>query len=324
MDLYRHTQDLPAAARGGVVAIGNFDGVHRGHRSVLAEAQAQAEALGTHADVLTFEPHPRQLFAPDQAPFRLSGLRTRLRALEALGLADVFVLTFDWDFAAISAEAFVTDLLVGDLGVRHVVIGEDFRFGHKRKGDAALLRELGARHGFGVSALAPVLDERGETISSSRVRKALQAGAVREAERLLGRPWELEGRVEHGAQRGRDIGFPTANLRLGDYLEPAHGIYAMRAGVDAGPDTLWLDGVGYIGRRPVVDGEEVLLEVYLFDLDADLYGKHLRVQIIEHLRDDYPFDSMTALQAQIAEDCKAARRVLAEEPPAVPLERRRA
>jgi len=324
MDVYRHTHDLPASARGGVVAIGNFDGVHRGHRSVLAEAQARAEALGTHVSVLTFEPHPRSLFQPDKPPFRLSSMRTRLRILEAIGIDAVFVLHFDWDFAKITAESFVEDMLAGDMGVAHVVIGEDFRYGHKRRGDADLLRQLGQRHGFGVSALPPVLDDAGEVISSSRVRTALQQGEPREAQRLLGRPWELEGRVEHGAQRGREIGFPTANLRLGDYLEPMHGIYAMRAGIDAGPDTLWMDGVGYVGRRPVVDGEEVLLEVHLFDIAADLYGKHLRVQTIEFLRGDFAFDSLQAMRAQIAEDYTAARRVLADEPPAVPVERQRA
>lgn len=324
MDVYRHTHDLPATARGGVVAIGNFDGVHRGHRSVLADAQAQARRLDTQVSVMTFEPHPRSLFQPDLVPFRLSSMRTKLRILEALGIDTVFVLHFDWAFAKITAESFVEDILAGDLETYHVVIGEDFRFGNKRRGDAGLLRELGERHGFGVSALAPVTDEHGDTISSSRVRNALQRGEAREAQRLLGRPWEVEGRVEHGAERGRDIGFPTANLRLGDYLEPRHGIYAMRAGIDNGPDTLWLDGVGYVGRRPVVDGEEVLLEVHLFDAAPDLYGKHLRVQTIEFLRADFAFDSMQAMRAQIAEDCKAARRVLAEEPPAVAVERLRA
>lgn len=324
MDVFRHTHDLPASARNGVVAIGNFDGVHRGHRGVLAEAQARARELGTHVSVLTFEPHPRSLFQPNLAPFRLSAMRTRLRLLEALGIENVFVLHFDWAFAKIAAEAFVEDMLVRDLGARHVVVGEDFRYGNKRKGDVALLQELGRQHGFGVSAVAPVADEDGQVISSSRVRQALQDGQVREAQRLLGRPWELEGRVEQGAQRGRDIGFPTANLRLGEYIEPLHGIYAMRAGIDNGPDTLWMDGVGYIGRRPVVDGEEVLLEVYLFDVALDLYGKHLRVQTIEFLRGDFPFDSMAAMQAQITEDCRAARRVLADEPPAVAVERLRA
>ena len=315
MDVYRHTHDLPDSARGGVVAIGNFDGLHRGHRGVLGEAQARARKLGVPCNVMTFEPHPRRLFKPDQPPFRLSALRTKLRLMEALGIDNVFVLQFDWAFAKISAEAFVTDLLVRDLAAAHVVIGRGFRFGHKRQGDADLLARLGDGHGFGVSALDAVLDEHGQTISSSRVRECLRTGEVREAQRLLGRPWEVEGRVEHGAKRGREIGFPTANVPLGEYLEPMHGIYAVRAGVDNGPDTFWMDGAGYIGTRPSVQGHNVLLEVSLFDVTPDLYNKHLRVQLIEFLRGDHTFDSMQALSIQIAEDCRHARRVLENEPP---------
>ncbi|MBK1699185.1 bifunctional riboflavin kinase/FAD synthetase [Rhodovibrio salinarum] len=319
MDVYRHTHDLPDSARGGVVAIGNFDGLHRGHRGVLAEAQARARALGVPCNVMTFEPHPRRLFKPDQPPFRLSALRTRLRLMEALGIDNVFVLQFDWDFAKIPAEDFVTNLLVRDLQAAHVVVGRGFRFGYKRQGDIDLLTRLGETHGFGVSALDAVQDEHGETISSSRVRACLQAGEVREAQRLLGRPWEVEGRVEHGAKRGREIGFPTANVPLGEYLEPMHGIYAVRAGVDNGPDTFWMDGAGYIGTRPSVHGDNVLLEVSLFDVSPDLYNKHLRVQLIAFLRGDHTFDSMQALSLQIAEDCRHARRVLENEPP-VPIE----
>ena len=315
MDVYRHTHDLPDSARGGVVAIGNFDGLHRGHRGVLAQAQARARELGVPCNVMTFEPHPRRLFKPDQAPFRLSALRTKLRLMEALGIDNVFVLQFDWEFAKISAEAFVTDLLAGDLGARHVVIGRGFRYGHKRQGDTDLLQRLGEDQGFGVSALDAVLDEHGDTISSSRVRECLRSGEVREAQRLLGRPWEVEGRVEHGAKRGREIGFPTANVPLGEYLEPLHGIYAVRAGVDSGPDTFWMDGAGYIGTRPSVQGQNVLLEVSLFDVTPDLYNKHLRVQLIEFLRGDHAFDSVQALSLQIAEDCRHARRVLENEPP---------
>ncbi|MBK1668128.1 riboflavin biosynthesis protein RibF [Rhodovibrio sodomensis] len=314
MDVYRHTHDLPDPARGGVVAIGNFDGLHRGHRGVLAEARARARALGVPCNVMTFEPHPRRLFKPDQPPFRLSALRTKLRLMEALGIDNVFVLQFDWEFAKITAEAFVTDLLGRDLQARHVVIGRGFRYGHKRQGDVDLLARIGESQGFGVSALDPVLDEHGDTISSSRVRACLQAGEVREALRLLGRPWEVEGRVEHGAKRGREIGFPTANVPLGEYLEPMHGIYAVRAGVDSGPDTFWMDGAGYVGTRPSVQGHNVLLEVSLFDVQPDLYNKHLRVQLIEFLRGDHNFDSMQALSLQIAEDCRQARKVLEAEP----------
>jgi riboflavin kinase/FMN adenylyltransferase len=314
MAVFRHTHDLPDDARGSVVAIGNFDGVHRGHQAVLAHAGEQGRRLGAVATVLTFEPHPRQVFQPDLAPFRLSSLRTRTRVMEGLGLEHLFVLHFDLSFARKTAEEFVEEILVRDLATRHVVVGEDFRFGNKRKGDVAFLREMGERHGFGVSALGPVADEDGRIISSSRVRQLLREGQPREAARLLGRPWEVEGRVDHGAKIGRDIGFPTANVALADYLEPAHGIYAVRAGVDAGTATRWLDGVAYVGGRPTVAGEGVLLETYLFDVSPDLYGQHLRVRLYEFIRGDHTFESLEAMQAQIAEDCAVARRVLAAEP----------
>jgi len=310
MPVFRHTTDLPPEARGGVVAIGNFDGVHRGHRAILEAARERAARLDTHASVLTFEPHPRQLFQPGGKPFRLSSLRTKVRLLEDAGMAHLFVLHFDWTFAAISADAFVTDMLVADLQARHVVIGRDFRFGNRRKGDASLMRIKAAEHGFGVTALEPVADEYGETVSSSRIRELLRAGEVAEATRLLGRPWELEGRVEHGQRRGREIGFPTANIRLGTYLEPAHGIYAVRAGVDAGRDTEWLDAVAYIGRRPVVDGEDVLLEVHVFDAEPDLYEQHLRVRFLGLVRGDRDFPDLESMKTQVRADCDAARALL--------------
>jgi riboflavin kinase/FMN adenylyltransferase len=312
MALFRHTQDLPAEARGGVVAIGNFDGVHRGHRAVLAEALARARELGTHASVLTFEPHPYRLFKPDAPPFRLATLRTKVRLLEACELAHLFVLPFDWDLAGYSPEAFVEDILVRNLGARHLVVGEGFRFGRKRAGDIELLRRKGEEHGFGVSAMQPVSDADGHVISSSRIRDALRAGEVAEATALLGRPWEIEGRVQHGDKRGRTIGFPTANIALGEMLEPAHGIYAVRAGIDAGPDTAWWDGAAYVGRRPTVtEGTPgVLFETHLLDVSPDLYGEHLRVQVHAFVRGDWAFDGLDALKQQIARDCDSARAAL--------------
>jgi riboflavin kinase/FMN adenylyltransferase len=311
MAVFRHTYDLPKDARGSVVAIGNFDGVHRGHREVLSTAQAHAARLGASTTVLTFEPHPRQVFVPDQPPFRLSLLRSKVRILEDLGVANLFVLHFDQEFARKTAEQFVTEILVRDLEVRHVVIGSDFCFGHRRQGNADLLRQMGESYGFGVSALDAVRDENGDVISSSRIREALRHGQPGEAARLLGRPWEVEGRVDHGAKRGRDIGFPTANIDLGEYLEPAHGIYAVRAGIDRGRATQWWDAVGYVGRRPTVAGENVLLEVHIFDAEPDLYGQHLRVQMIDFLRGDTHFSNMDEMRAQIVRDCREARRSLA-------------
>ncbi len=310
MAVFRHTTDLPEDARGSVVAIGNFDGVHRGHGAIFAEARARAARLNTVASVLTFEPHPRELFQPDAVPFRLSSLRTKVRLLEDAGMAHLFVLQFDWDFARISADAFVDEMIAANLKARHVVIGRDFRFGNRRKGDASLMRIKAAQHGFGVSALNPVADEYGEVISSSRIRHLLRHGDVGEATRLLGRPWEVEGRVQHGAKNGRSIGFPTANLRLDSYLEPLHGIYAVRAAVDAGAETRWWDAVAYVGRRPVVDGEDVQLEVHVFDASPDLYDAHLRVQFVAFVRGDATFDDLESMKAQVAADCDAARRLL--------------
>jgi riboflavin kinase/FMN adenylyltransferase len=307
MAIFRHTEDLPDAARRAVVAVGNFDGVHRGHQGVIAETAAEARRLGAPLGVLTFEPHPRQVFQPDLPPFRLTPLRIKARVLESLGVDHLYVLHFDWDLAAMSAEDFVRDILVRDLAARHVVTGWNFRFGNKRRGDATLLRELAGEGGFGVTAVEPVAARDGEVFSSSRIREALAEGRPEDAARLLGRAWEIEGRVEHGDRRGRTIGFPTANLALGEYLIPALGVYAVRAGVDEGQRTVWMDGVANLGRRPTVDGTRVQLEVHLFDRKPDLYGAHLRVQLLHFLRGEKKFDGLDALRAQIARDCDEAR-----------------
>ncbi len=236
MAIFRHTDDLPSEARGVVVAIGNFDGVHLGHRALLAEAAQKAKALGAPLGVLTFEPHPRSVFRPQDPPFRLTPLRARTHALEALGVEHLYVLHFDLGFAAESAESFVHSILVEGLAVRHVIVGQDFRFGHKRSGDAALLERLGRDNGFGVSALAPVVADDGVIYSSSTIRRFLSDGQPAEAARQLGRPWQIEGRVEPGDQRGRTIGFPTANLGIDGYLVPALGVYAVQVLIDEADD----------------------------------------------------------------------------------------
>jgi len=309
--LFRHTDDLPDDARGAVLALGNFDGVHRGHQAVIGTAQRLARDLGVPAGVLTFEPHPRSLFRPDEPPFRLSPFRVKTRQLEALGLDLAVVCHFDESFLHKTAVAFIEENLVRGLAIRHAVCGSDFLFGHKRAGDVALLERYGDRHGFGVTAVGPVTDPRGGVYSSTRVRDALLAGNTREAAHLLGHFWEIEGRVEHGEKRGRTIGFPTANIELGEYLRPAFGVYAVRAGVDRGTGTEWIDGVANLGLRPTVGGTAERLEVHLFDFDGDLYGQHLRVQLIGHIRPERKFASFDALKAQIVEDAAAARAALA-------------
>jgi riboflavin kinase / FMN adenylyltransferase len=313
MRIFRHDR-VAAGDRGAVVAIGNFDGVHLGHQRVIGEAGAIARSLGAPHAVLTFEPHPRSVFRPQDPPFRLTPFRTKARRIEALGVDLLFTLHFDSGFARRSAEDFVEAVLVQGLGVRHVVVGYDFVFGHQRRGDPALLAQRGAALGFGVTIIDPVTAAAGALYSSTRIRDHLVAGAPREAATLLGRFWEIDGRVERGDRRGRTIGFPTANIFLEDYLRPAAGVYAVRAAVEEGGSPHWHDAVANFGTRPTFGGTDLRLEVHLFDFDGDLYGRHLRVALIDHLRPEHKFPSLDALKAQIAEDAKQARRILRDLP----------
>lgn len=314
MRIFRHYEDLPPEARGAAVTIGNFDGVHRGHQAVIGEAGRVAKRLDLPLGVLTFEPHPRSVFQPDAPPFRLTSLRTKAHDLEALGVDCLYVLHFDLEFSKRTAQAFVADILVGGLEVRHVVVGDDFVFGHARRGNVEELGRMAAEQGFGLTCVAPVTAAAGagKVFSSGAIRDLLRQGDPRAAARRLGRFWELEGRVEEGNRRGKGLGFPTANLGLGEYLRPATGIYAVRAGLDQGRDTVWRDGVASLGRRPTFGGKELLLEVHLFDFSADLYGRHLRVAMIEFLREERKFDRPDALISQMREDAERAREVLAE------------
>ncbi len=316
MAIFRHTSELPASARGTVVAIGNFDGVHLGHQAVLAEIGRIAADAGAATAILTFEPHPRRVFRPDDPPFQLTSFRLKARLLEALGVDHVFFLTFNTALSRLSAEAFVRDILVRDLGVAHVAVGDNFRFGHKRQGDVDFLRAAGRTHGFGVSVLGRVLSPSGEAYSSTAVRDYLKAADPARAAALLGRYWEIEGRVQAGARLGRNLGFPTANIPLGESLVPAYGVYAVRAGVDRSDQTEWHPGVASLGVRPTIDASgagDLLLEAHLFDFDADLYGQHMRVALIEYLRPELKFDDLPALQAQMQEDARRARLILDSE-----------
>ena len=311
MRLFRHHTGLDASDRGSVVAIGNFDGVHNGHRAVIAAATSRAAELGAPAAALSFEPHPRAVFQPDIAPFRLTPFRSKARRIETLGIDLLFVLHFDLEFSRGSAEDFVEGTLVGGLGVRHVVVGEDFVFGHGRRGTAEFLRKAAESHGFDVTVVPPASGPDGTVYSSTRIRQLLRDGKPRDAAAQLGRPWEIEGRVEAGERRGRTIGFPTANIDLGEYLRPATGVYAVRAGLDrageAGSETVWYDGVANLGHRPTFGGDGLVLEVNIFDFSEDIYGRHLRVALVEHLRPEKKFDGIEALRAQIAEDAARAR-----------------
>ncbi|HET9018056.1 MAG TPA: bifunctional riboflavin kinase/FAD synthetase [Acetobacteraceae bacterium] len=305
MRVFRDWRDLPDAARGGTVALGNFDGVHLGHAHVLRTAHA-ARPDAPRA-VLTFEPHPRELFRPDDPPFRLTLPAERAAALAALGVELLYELPFDRDFSQITAEQFVTDILHRGIGARHLVCGPDFAFGHRRGGDVAFLAQRAEALGIGLTIATPFGEASGP-ISSSLIRRALQDGYPERAAALLGRPWAILGAVQHGDARGRTIGFPTANIPLGRHLEPARGVYAVTVRL---PDGSTRPGVANIGRRPTVStGVESRLEVNLFDFAGDLYGAELAVALHAFLRAEQRFSGLDELRAQIARDAEAARRLL--------------
>jgi riboflavin kinase/FMN adenylyltransferase len=311
MRLFRHHTEIPVEARGAVVALGNYDGLHLGHQRVIGEALRLAGELDAPGGVLTFEPHPRGYFRPDQPAFRLTPFRIKLRQLEAMGVDYLYLFAFDRSMAGRSPESFIVEVLGQGLEPAHVVVGYDFVFGKGRSGNAAMLADLGRAAGFGVTSVAAVADPAGVVYSSTKVRERLAAGDPAGAARLLGRPWEIEGRVEGGDRRGRLLGFPTANVALGEYLQPALGVYAVRAGIDEGRGTRWFGGVANLGRRPTVGGTRVQLEVHLFDFAGDLYGRHLRVALIDFIRAERKFDGLEALKAQIAADSAEAQARLA-------------
>jgi riboflavin kinase / FMN adenylyltransferase len=308
--VFRNYSKLPQEARQSVVAIGNFDGVHRGHAAVIAVAAEAARAANRPLGCLTFEPHPRSYFAPASPPFRLTDMRGKLRVLRKLGVEHVFLLRFDERLAGLTPEEFAASVLAAGLDVRHTIVGYDFVFGRGRMGDAASLRACGAKHGFAVTSVAPQADGSGQFYSSTRIRELLATGEPGQAGELLGRPWEIEGRVTRGEARGRKLGFPTANLPLGSWLRPKFGVYAVRAGVPGAGETLWHSGVANIGRRPTFGATSELLEAHLFDYSGDLYGKRLRVQLHQFLRAERKFAGIEQLKAQIAADCQAARQSL--------------
>lgn len=291
-----------AALHGAVVAIGNFDGVHRGHRAVIGAALTRAKALGRKAATLTFTPHPRKFFRPQDTLFQLSSERDRLRLLAGAGLDGAIVMTFDAALAATSAEDFVEKILVGRFGIGGAAIGFDFHFGKNRAGSPEFLREQGGRLGFAVDIVAPLEDE-GRAVSSGVVRAALEQGKVVEAAELLGAPWFASGQVMHGAARGRELGFPTANIRLDPDCGLKHGIYAVRAGIGGQRH----DGVASFGVRPMFDDGAPLLEVYLLDFDGDLYGQTIDVAFIGWLRHEQKFSSLDALKRNMMADVAQAR-----------------
>ncbi len=311
MRLIRHYAQATPDLQGGVVALGNFDGVHRGHQAVIRTAGEQAKALGALLMVMTFEPHPRLLFHPTATPFRLTSFRTKARLIEMLGVDVLCMQQFDRTFASITALDFVQQVLAESLKLRHIVSGYDYTFGKNRQGSADLLSEMARERGIGMTIVPPVSAEDGTAYASTQIRAFLSHARLEEAARFLGHYWEIEGRVEVGDRRGRTLGFPTANLHLRDSLRPPTGVYAVRAGLDQGSNTIWHDGVANFGRRPTFDGRGEILEVHLLDYAGDLYDRHLRVALIEYLRPEQRFSGIEALRAQIEQDAIAARQRLA-------------
>jgi len=296
------------SARGRcALTIGNFDGVHRGHRALIDRVTAKARELGLTSCVLTFEPHPREFFAREAAPARLTRLRDKLELMAAAGVKQVHIARFDARFAACSAARFVDEVLVRGLGMRWLLVGSDFRFGERRGGDFATLEDAALRHGFRLEAMPDVLFE-GARVSSSAVRAALAAGDLKAAERLLGHPYTISGRVAHGAKLGRGLGFPTANIVL-RRTAPLSGIFAVEVeGIAGGKHA----GVASVGRRPTINPVPIpLLEAHLFDWDGDLYGSHIKVRFLKKLRDEQKYDDLEALQRAIARDAEQAREYFA-------------
>jgi riboflavin kinase/FMN adenylyltransferase len=298
---------VPAQLRGGIVALGNFDGFHRGHQAVVGRAVARARVERRPVLVATFDPHPVRFFKPDLPPFRLTTLDQRERLFAAAGADAMLVFRFDRAFAARSAEAFIAELLAGQVGAAGVVTGDDFTFGQGRGGNVDVLRGIGAENGIIAEAVAPVLLD-GARISSGRIREALAGGDLATATQLLSRDYAIGGVVQRGDQRGRTLGYPTANLTLGDYQRPRYGIYAVRVTLDDGSE--W-PGVASLGVRPTFDPPVELLEAHLFGFTGDLYGRKIEVALHAFLREERKFDSADALVAQMREDEAQARQVLA-------------
>ncbi|ETX30006.1 bifunctional riboflavin kinase/FAD synthetase [Roseivivax isoporae] len=307
MRILRDIRDIPDTARGAVAAIGNFDGVHLGHRAVIDAARAAAP--GAPLAVLTFEPHPREFFRPDAPPFRLMGPEARAHRLEKLGVDILFELPFDAHLAALTPEAFAREVLAEGLGLSHAVTGADFRFGRDRAGDASDLAAFGARLGFGVTA-APLALAGGRRVSSTAVRTALSEGRPGDAAALLGHWHRIDGPVIHGEKRGRTLGYPTANMSIDGLHPPRFGVYAVRVDVLSGPHAGTWHGAASVGVRPMFGENRANIETFLFDFEGDLYDTHLSVALVEFLRPEERFDGLDALVAQMDADCARARDVL--------------
>lgn len=307
MQVLRSVSGQAKASSPCVLTIGNFDGLHRGHQRLLERLTAKARSLGLPATVMTFEPHPRELFAPEQAPPRLTSLREKLELLAAHAVDRVYICHFNRRLAALEAEDFIKQILVDGLDVRYLFVGDDFRFGKGRRGDFAMLRQIGEQQGFGVEAMQTI-EWQGERVSSSFVREVLAAGDFEHAQRLLGRPYSISGRVAHGDKIGRQIGYPTANIRLRRGRVPLAGVFAVELlGIDGDCARRW-PGAASLGTRPTIAASlQPVLEVHLLDFERDIYGTHVTVNFLHKLRDEARFDSLEELTAYIARDVATVR-----------------
>lgn len=307
MLVFKTFRELPDTAKGAVIVIGNFDGVHRGHQTLIDRARAKARALNAPVGVLTFEPHPRALFRPDDPIFRLTPAPVKEARLRLAGVDILYSLKFDWDFASLSPQQFIDDVLRTGLRPAHIIVGQDFCFGQLRKGTTQTLID----QDLPVTAIDKVVDEDGDDVSSSAIRQALRRGDPATAHELLGWDWYMEGTVVKGDQRGRALGFPTANVALGETLHPAYGVYATYVQiVEDGVDSPWLPAATNIGIRPMFELQVGQIESHILDFSRDIYGKTLRIKPVQRLRGEAKFESLDALIRQIAADCAEARKIL--------------
>ncbi len=305
MELIRGLHNIRPQHQGCVLTIGKFDGVHRGHQAVLTNVIRKARQMGLPATVMVFEPQPEELFSPEHAPARISVLRDKYQMLSALGVDRLLCVRFNREFANQSAESFVHDLLVERLGVKFLVVGDDFRFGKGRQGDFSMLQEVGKRDGFDVASTRSFRMHNCR-ISSTAIREALDAGQFELAEEMMGRPFAIRGKVVHGDKKGRTIGFPTANVFLNRCNTPIHGVFAVRVGINQ----QMYNGVANVGSRPTVSGKRTLLEVHLFNFAGSLYGQPIVVYPVAKLRDEQKFDTFDELKEQIKQDADAAQLAL--------------
>ena len=308
MELIRGLQNLRPEHYGCVATIGNFDGVHLGHQAVIGQLAEKGQELGLPTLVMVFEPQPLEVFQGNRAPARLTRLREKLRALARYSVDRLLCIRFSKSFGQMTAESFIKDVLVSGLGVRYLVVGDDFRFGRDRQGDFAMLKKAGELHGFEVANLHSFRIDA-ERVSSTRIRESLAAGDLAEAEKLLGRPYRMCGRVAHGDKIGRTLGFPTANIHLHRKVTPVQGIYAVEVfGLKGEP----LQGVASVGTRPTVGGTRTLLEIFIFDFDQEIYGKYLNIDFLHKIRDEEKFDSLDELKQWILDDIEKAKQWFAE------------